>query len=166
MIEIWKPVVGYEELYEVSNFGNIKSLCRLSWNGHSFILREERILKTTKNPNGYLQIILSKNNKQKTFFIHRIITHSFIPNPENKPQVNHKNGDKLDNRIENLEWATSSENLRHKIDILGYKDSLETRFKKSISKIGKNNPAFKHGKRINSHKQNAYDWALNNLGAR
>lgn len=68
--------------------------------------------------NGYERVVLSKHGKPKRIPVHRIVAQAFIPNPNNLPQVNHKNGDKKDNRVENLEWCTRSENQRHRVDIL------------------------------------------------
>lgn len=103
MIEIWKDVKGYEGLYKVSNKGNIKS----------FYKSKTRILKPSKDKDGYLRIDLYKDGKSKTFQLHRLIAIEFIPNPENKPEVNHINEDKTKNNIENLEWATHRENINH-----------------------------------------------------
>lgn len=96
--EIWKPVVGYEEYYEVSNLGRVRRV-------HYIDLQTAR--------NGYLKAHISKNNRPKQVSVHRLVAEAFIPNPENKPQVNHINGNKTDNRIENLEWNTVSENTLH-----------------------------------------------------
>lgn len=103
ILEIWKSIFGYEGFYEVSNLGNIKSL-----NYHN--TKQEKILKPKRDKDGYLLIILSKNNKQRTFKIHRLVAEAFIPNTENKPQVDHKNKERDDNRVENLQWLTASEN--------------------------------------------------------
>ena len=107
MQEIWKKVVGFEGLYEVSLFGKVRSIKRNGTNGG--------ILKEFTNKIGYKIVVLSKNNIQKTILCHRIIAQAFIENPDNKPTVNHKNGIKNDNRIENLEWATYLENNVHAI---------------------------------------------------
>jgi|SRR5690554_5206119 len=105
--EIWKDVVGYEELYKVSNFGKVISIARFGTKGKEMCLMD--------NGKGYYRVKLSKNNKSKRVMLHRIIAEAFIPNLENKKCVNHINGNKKDNRIENLEWCTHSENLIHAI---------------------------------------------------
>lgn len=96
--EIWKPIVGYEGLYEVSNKGRIRSL--------PFKYSQCKILKLVPRENGYLFLTLSKNRVQKAHSVHRLVAMAFIPNPEKKPTVNHKNEIRTDNRVENLEWAT------------------------------------------------------------
>lgn len=102
MIEIWKDIEGYDGLYQVSNFGRVKSF----WRGG-------RIIKPSFSNCGYLCTCLCRDGKPKTCTIHRLVAAAFIPNPDGKPQVNHINGIKSDNRVENLEWATASENQRH-----------------------------------------------------
>ena len=101
--EIWKPIKDYEGLYEVSNLGRVKSL---NYRG----TRKERILKNTERSNGYLAIGLIKNGKTKMFRVHRLVAEAFIPNPENKPCVDHINTIRDDNRVENLRWVTYKEN--------------------------------------------------------
>lgn len=95
MIEIWKYVVGFENRYQVSNLGNVKNCL----NG--------RILKSSNDKDGYKQINLRKNGVYKTYKVHRLIAQSFIPNPNNLPQVNHKDEDKANNNVDNLEWCTN-----------------------------------------------------------
>lgn len=143
-METWIDVKDYEGLYQVSNYGRIKSVAKLIFNGKIYFFRDELILKPRKLPNGYIQVSLCKNNKYKTFYAHRLVACAFLENKNNKPQVNHKNGNKSDNRAENLEWVTVSENIFHKIKVLGYKDTPETREKKSISKRGKLNFFYGH----------------------
>lgn len=99
MEEVWKDIKGYEGLYQVSNFGKIKS--------------KRKILKQFINHKGYFIIQLSKRNISKTYIVHRLIAEAFIPNTENKPQVNHKDGNKQNNCIDNLEWCTNNENKAH-----------------------------------------------------
>jgi hypothetical protein len=117
-MEIWKDVVGYEGLYQVSNLGRIKSLekKRIGLKDQKIRTYKELILKQKMNIYGYFEVSLYSNNVSKHFKSHRIICEAFLPNLENKRQVNHKNGIKSDNRLENLEWATSSENTKHSFD--------------------------------------------------
>ena len=113
--EIWKPIKGYEGLYEVSNFGRIKSLKRLvkshnKW-GECYIIINEKILKTSDNKLGYLFVKLYKNNKTKTYYIHRLVAEHFIHNPNNLPEVNHKDECKSNNIYTNLEWCDRKYNV-------------------------------------------------------
>ena len=93
-------------------------------------------LKACPNKDGYLRVCLWKNGKGYTKTIHRLVAETFIPNIENKPQINHKNGNKKDNRIDNLEWSTQSENQLHKYRVLGFKGA-------AFGKFGKDNPSSK-----------------------
>ena len=106
MTEIWKPVVGYLGFYEISNLGRVKSL------KDNLGRDRELILKPQKRKDGYFTIELKRSTK----FLHRIVAEAFIPNPENKPQVNHKDSNRENNQTGNLEWVTASENILH-----GYK---------------------------------------------
>ena len=107
--EEWKDVEGYEGKYQVSNLGKIKSLI---FSNRQATFEQEKILKPQKNRN-YLQVSLSKNNKIKIINIHRLVAKAFIPNPNNFPQVNHKDGNKMNNNANNLEWCTCSQNIQH-----------------------------------------------------
>lgn len=117
--EVFKDVLGYEGLYQISNYGRVKSLGRknIFYCGlrKQYLERpvKEKILSFNKSYRGYLQVCLTKNGKYQTFLVHRLVAQTFIPNLENKPQVNHIDGDKENNFVDNLEWVTSSENIRH-----------------------------------------------------
>ena len=114
-VEIWKDIKDFPN-YQISNFGRIKSKERITNVGIKNvkeIKREERILKLFHNKKGYTQTILYRDKKQYPIKIHRLVANAFIPNPENKPQVNHIDGDKNNNRIDNLEWCTQAENIQH-----------------------------------------------------
>lgn len=121
MTEEWKPIKGLH--YEVSSLGNVR-------NSESY----KSISQLDKNREGYIRVNLFSNGKKKRYFIHRLVAEAFIPNPENKPQVNHKDGNKQNNELSNLEWVTNSENQLHSYYIL------------------KNKTGFAHGKGIPSYK--------------
>jgi len=100
-MEIWKDIIGYEGLYQCSEYSNFRRKNSL------------KILSVHLNKSGYYIVRLYKNGKGKSFIAHRITATAFIPNPENKETVNHIDGDKLNNHVSNLEWNTRSENIRH-----------------------------------------------------
>lgn len=99
--EIWKDIQGYGGKYQVSNLGRVRSILR------------NKILIPKKTKKGYLRIRLYENNHCKNIVIHRLVAFAFIPNPENKPQVNHKDGNKENNCVSNLEWCSCYENFWH-----------------------------------------------------
>jgi len=111
--EIWRDIKGYEGFFQISNKGRVKSLARVDRRGHRV---KERILKHHTSRNGYHRVGLNKNGKYPIKYIHRLISEAFIPNPENKPQINHIDGNKLNNKIDNLEWVTSKQNCIHARD--------------------------------------------------
>jgi hypothetical protein len=111
-MEIWKDIAGYEGLYQVSNLGRVKSLDREKSNGTGVYTLPGKI-KTGNERRGYLGIQLFKSKKFKNVYIHRLVAEAFIPNPERKETINHINGNKLDNRVENLEWVSNGENVKH-----------------------------------------------------
>lgn len=104
---VWKDVVGWEGVYQVSNYGEIKSL-------H---YNKERIMKQSTDTNGYLQVKLNKNGNGKAYLVHRLVAQAFIPNYHNKPFINHLDSNPKNNKITNLEWCTQSENVRHAIGV-------------------------------------------------
>ena len=101
--EYWKPVVGYEGLYEVSNWGRVKSL-NYNHTGKGKILKQNQIM------NGYKSVMLCKDGKRKNYLVHRLVAEAFIPNPDNLPQVNHKDENKTNNNVDNLEWCDAKYN--------------------------------------------------------
>jgi len=113
--EIWKDIPGYEGLYQISNKGRVKSLLKTVRLGRNTKIIPEKIIKT-KNKDRYQGCSLSKNSVGKKLMVHRLVAESFVPNPENKPQVNHKDGNKDNNSADNLEWVTVSENAIHAFD--------------------------------------------------
>lgn len=135
--EIWVDVKGYEGLYKISNFGHIKSVERLilKSNGRHSIF-PSKPLKPVTNRLGYKRVVLSNKTGKKTYSIHRIVATAFIPNESNKKQVNHINGIKNDNRSENLEWCSPSENMIH-----AFKSGLATSFLKGLK--GQTHPSSK-----------------------
>ena len=100
-MEEWKNVIGYEGLYEVSNIGNVKNV------------RRNTLLKLSKTNDGYIQVSLYKNGIRTGLRVHRLVAEAFLPNPDGLPLVNHKNEDKSDNSVENLEWCTAKYNTNY-----------------------------------------------------
>ena len=105
--EIWRPIEGYEGLYEVSSYGRVRSLDRYDNMNH---FRKGKVLSPIKEPTGYLRCNLYLNKNVKTVLIHRLVAQAFIPNPDNLPQVNHRDEVKTNNRVDNLEWCDSKYN--------------------------------------------------------
>lgn len=117
MEEIWKDIVGYEGQYKVSNYGVVKSVARKvlfqRWNRISYAHYPERLIKLFVSKKGYMVAFLSNYSKTSTQQVHRLVAQAFIPNYENKPQVNHIDANKKNNWVSNLEWATQVENMNH-----------------------------------------------------
>lgn len=114
MNEVWKDVEGYEGLYQVSNLGRVKSLQRITKIRHAIRIEKEKILKQHKNiKSGYMYVYLSNNGKNKGFRIHRLVAETFIPNPNDLPQINHKDENKENNNVDNLEWCTAKYNCNY-----------------------------------------------------
>lgn len=117
MTEIWKDIKGYEDCYQISSFGRIKSKRRYVKHNYGGlkILKEKFLSSNNIDSGGYCIAVLCKNGGRKTFKIHRLVCLHFLKNNKNKPHVNHKDGNKSNNYISNLEWCTRSENVRHAI---------------------------------------------------
>ena len=114
LYEVWRPIKGYEGLYEVSNFGRVRSLDRFinGKNGYQHIVKG-RILSQRKMKTGYITVHLSKYGIDERLTVHRLVATAFIPNPLNLPQVNHRDEDKTNNSVWNLEWCTSEYNSNY-----------------------------------------------------
>lgn len=124
-MEIWKDIKDYEGLYQVSNYGNVRSLIKRTG---SII-----ILKPDKTQSGYFRVTLCKNYERKRYMVHRLVAEAFIPNPNNLPQVNHKDENKTNNRLDNLEWCTPKYNINYGTCIKRFSEKMINN--KKISKI-------------------------------
>lgn len=114
MSEVFVPVSGYEGYYEIGSMGTVRSVARrLLYSDGRVYLYKQRLITPADNGNGYMIVNLWRNNKQKMFYVHRLVADHFMPNPENKPQVNHLDENKKNNAVENLEWATPKENVNY-----------------------------------------------------
>lgn len=118
-MEKWKDIIGFEWWYQISNIGNVRSIDRTIVYKNLRSRKFKWAIKSLRpNHQWYLFVTLWKNNVWIDYRINRLVAQAFIPNQENKPQVNHKNWIKTDNRVENLEWCTASENKKHSYDAL------------------------------------------------
>ena len=114
MIEEWRPIVGYEGLYEVSSYGRVRSLdMYVKARYGNYRLHKGKVLSPGIRPDGYLFVNLTYNGKHKTITVHRLVAQAFLPNPDNLSEVNHKDEDKSNNRVENLEWCDRKYNLNY-----------------------------------------------------
>lgn len=130
MIEQWRPAVGFEGLYMVSDLGRVKSLQKIRKNRYTYCVKGERILRQA-NKEGYLSVALADHGTPTSFTVHIIVASAFIPNPNNYPEVNHKNGNKKDNRVFELEWITHQQNIKHAFDI-GIKNQIGSKCPRAI----------------------------------
>lgn len=131
-MEVWKDIEGYEGWYQVSNLGRIKSLERVTIKGHI----REAILSTPVSNKGYAHITLrGKDGGRSTYRVHRLVAQAFVPNPHGYKIVNHIDCNKSNNVASNLEWCTNQYNVKYAY-IMGYKDSEETRKRKSLGHMG------------------------------
>lgn len=116
MHETWKSlkdIVECGDFYEVSNYGRVRSIDKMSFNGKSHWKQKGKILSIRKNKNGYMQVHLSLDGKRKAYYLHRLVALTFKPNPKNLPEVNHEDGNKENNHDSNLKWVTDSGNKKH-----------------------------------------------------
>lgn len=162
MQEIWKDIKGYEGLYQVSNLGRIKSLKRqrevnLMYSTKATV--PERILKYGTSQ-GYLAVTLAKNKVNTKIRVHKLVALNFIPNPENKPHINHKDGNKHNNSVDNLEWVTPKENTKHAIEnglltsVCSFKGYRHTEKAKQRIREGNKWGSSKNHKIINQYDKN------------
>lgn len=112
MEEIWKDIKGYEGLYKVSNLGRIK---RILFVNNIIVKKQDKILKNQKHSAGYNIITLTKNSQQKICLIHRLVAEAFLEKIDGKTYINHKDGNKSNNSVDNLEWCTQKENMQHAV---------------------------------------------------
>lgn len=145
MKEFWKPVKNFEGLYEISNLGNVKTLKRtwrvLNYQSKKYqtMYNKEKLMNCVISKTGYKQVVLMKNNKKTLKLIHRLVAEAFINNTENKPCVNHKDGNKLNNNVNNLEWCTYKENNIHALKNGLSKSYLKGKYGKEHNKSKKIN---------------------------
>lgn len=133
MSEIWHPCAGFETHYEVSNLGNVRSIERMVNNrlGNGIRRSPAKVLKPCLGKSGYLLVNFCIDGIKSNHNVHRLVARAFIENESNKPQVNHKDGNKMNNCADNLEWVTASENTKHAYSILNvfhYKRQLKAEF--------------------------------------
>ena len=145
MEEIWKDIDGYERMYQVSNMGRVKSLDRIVVTKTNISrLMKGKMLIIVPDTNNYMKVLLSKEGKHRIYLVHRLVAQAFIPNPENKTEIDHINTDRTDNRAENLRWVTRRENCNNpltKEKIAAFSKtrvlSTETRQKMSLALKGR-----------------------------
>ena len=138
MKEMWRSIKGYEGLYEISNKGRVKSLARYyKAFGYRKIIIEEKIMSPVESPQGYYQIGLSKEGAKKHVQIHRLVAQAFIPNPQSLPFINHKDENKKNNCVDNLEWCTPEYNVNYGSGIARAKEARKTKKIKRAEEIRK-----------------------------
>jgi predicted XRE-type DNA-binding protein len=119
--EIWRDIPDYESLYQVSSWGRIKSLDKYIFRRNKQVLIRGKILKLNKNVKGYLRVCLFRNNKRRGYYIHRLVLMVFNRSPKDNEECNHKDGDKSNNHLSNLEWMTHYDNMLHCREVLNVK---------------------------------------------
>lgn len=152
-MEEWRDIEGYEGLYKVSSLGRIMSVgrtFRTGKNGTRLCVLSDSIKKTVVNNKGYLRVSLNKNGKLKSFLVHRLVAQAFIPNPDNLPEVNHKNEIKFCNEVSNLEWCTTKYNINYNYNYsIARQKTIENR-RKTIIQLSLNNEFIKEWKSVHS----------------
>lgn len=121
--EIWEDIAGYEGLYQISNFGRVKSLKKWDVNKRTFI-DEEKMMKPSDNGHGYLIVSLRKERKRKNHYVHRLVAFAFVENVNNDNYVNHIDYDSRNNKADNLEWCTQKENVHHSVNRMRHRKSV------------------------------------------
>lgn len=153
--EYWKPIKGYEGLYQVSNFGRVKSLQRIVNNGNNSVrIIKERILKNQMDKDGYYVVNLHKTNKSKTFRVHRLVAEAFIPNPDNLPEINHKDENKLNNHVDNLEYCDRVYNINYGTH---NERMIKNQHNKSVLQFDLNGNFIREWKSLNECDRNGFD---------
>lgn len=160
--EIWKPVLGYENLYEVSNCGNVRSVEHYTEHGNNKMIVYGKLLSKVRNTkNGYLYVTLSKNGKRKTAMVHRLVATAFIPNPDNKRCIDHIDGSRDNNAAHNLRWCSHKENMNYpiakerlSISHKGYIPTEESKIKRLQSWVKNGKPM---NRPINNRKSKAVE---------
>ena len=161
MTEIWKDIQGYEGFYQISNLGNVKSLERVVDKGNGILQhRKERIMNKRESVDGYYIAKLNVNKKSTSIAIHILVARHFIDNPNNYPEVNHKDCNRKNNQVDNLEWCTHQQNVEHSKQLGHYKtksgcdnpnyknDTLKTKYKNNptLAKINNSRPREQNGR--------------------
>ena len=161
MTEIWKDIQGYEGFYQISNLGNVKSLERVVDKGNGILQhRKERIMNKRESVDGYYIAKLNVNKKSKSIAIHILVARHFIDNPNNYPEVNHKDCNRKNNQVDNLEWCTHQQNVEHSKQLGHYKtksgcdnpnyknDTLKIKYKNNptLAKINNSRPREQNGR--------------------
>lgn len=135
--EIWKDIPGYEGLYQISNLGQIRSLDHIRKNGinenNKFLQKGKMLHQTKQKDSGYMFVVLSKNGNRKGFRVHRLVAMTFIPNPNNYKCVNHKDENRTNNNVNNLEWCTYRYNNTYGTKISRYKEIMRTKYSRPVN---------------------------------
>lgn len=134
MEEVWKPIDGYEGLYEVSNLGRVRSL---EFRNNQTAFSRTKIMRATDNGHGYLIVGLSEGSRRKNHYVHRLVAKAFVPNPDNLPVIDHIDHDRSNNVATNLQWLTQKQNVQRSIELMSRprKKATTNTGEKYISKI-------------------------------